>query len=137
MFPEWVLLILKENGVAGAIVFVLCSVVVALAYVVRSMYNQANKVYGYRLTERDTLTKALNDATAAINAMKVSADERNEVTDEMAISLKLLVQRIESNHLALKDEMIRTGASVTTAATVYAKTVDDIRATILAIGHRK
>lgn len=130
--PEFVVNALKENGVAGAIIFVLLLAIVVMASVIRALYMHNQKVYGYRLTERDVLNKALTDATVAINDMRRVSEARNDVTDSLSTAFKLLAQKVESNHTALKEEVARNGDTLTTAASVYAKTIDDIRNLMIA-----
>jgi len=138
MLPDWIVTILKSEGGYGAVIFGLCTVVILLGETIRRMYNQANKVYGFRLTERDTLTKALAENTAVIALMNKVTEQRNAVTEELAESIRsqmaafqLLNARIELQHSALKDEVGRNTSAQVSAATIYAKTVDDIRIFLL------
>jgi hypothetical protein len=84
---EFVNSTLKEMGVAGAAISVLLTAVSGLVAAVVFQWRQANKVYGFRLAERDTLNKALTDNTAAINAMVRATEERNRVTQELAAAI--------------------------------------------------
>jgi hypothetical protein len=84
MFPAWVVDILKGMGLAGAIIFVLMGVIVVLGGVIRVMYLHANKVYGYRLAERDTLKDALANASHVLEAVLEATKDRNELTKELA-----------------------------------------------------
>lgn len=82
--PEFVLKALAEMGVPGAIIFVLLSVIGAMGTIIVAQWKHSNKVYGYRLTERDTLNKALNDSTSALHDMLKVQEERNEITEDQA-----------------------------------------------------
>lgn len=81
---EFVTSVLKDMGPAGAAISVLLTAVGALAGANIFQYKQGNKVYGYRLAERDTLNKALTDSSAALNASTKVAEERNEIISELA-----------------------------------------------------
>jgi hypothetical protein len=75
---------LEGMGVAGAIISVLISVIVAQAGVIVAQWKHSNKVYGYRLAERDTLNKTLSDSTAALHGMLRGLEERNDITEDQA-----------------------------------------------------
>jgi methyl-accepting chemotaxis protein len=75
---------LRNMGPAGAAISILLAAISALVAGNVFQYKQGNKVYGYRLAERDTLNKALTDSSAAINASTKIADERNEIISELA-----------------------------------------------------
>jgi hypothetical protein len=75
---------LAAMGTSGAIISVLMGVISVLSGVIAKQYADAAKIYKYRLAERDTLTKALSDSTAALEALIKSMDTRNVVTDELS-----------------------------------------------------
>lgn len=83
MMPDFVIRILESMGVAGAIIFVLMSVIGVLAGVIRVMYNHSNKVYGYRLAERDTLKDALANASNVLANVLKATEDRNDLTQEL------------------------------------------------------
>lgn len=93
--PEWIMKILESMGVAGAIIFVLMTTVVALVGYVRSMQAKADKIYGYRLQERDTLNKALTDSAAVLRDMLRVTEERNGLTEDQAKLLERQSQAFE------------------------------------------
>jgi hypothetical protein len=95
MMPEWIIKILESMGVAGAIIFVLMTTVVALVAYIRSMQAKADKIYGYRLQERDTLNKALTDSAAVLKDMLRVTEERNELTEDQAKLLERQSQAFE------------------------------------------
>lgn len=82
MLPEWINKILEGMGLAGAIIFVLLMTVAGLVAYVKSMQGKADKVYGYRLAERDTLNKALTDAAQVLKDMLEATRDRNDLTEE-------------------------------------------------------
>jgi hypothetical protein len=82
--PEFIIKLLESMGAAGAIIFVLMTVISGLAEVIRRMYSRSNKVYGYRLAERDTLNKALSDTARVLGDMLKATEERNDLTQEQA-----------------------------------------------------
>lgn len=95
MMPEWIVKILESMGIAGAIIFVLMCTVGALVAVVKSMQARADKIYGYRLQERDTLNKALTDSAAVLKDMLRVTEERNDLTEEQAKLLERQSQAFE------------------------------------------
>jgi hypothetical protein len=80
--PEWIGAILKDLGLAGAVIFVLMGVITIMSEVIRRLIAHANKVYGYRLTERDTLNKALTDSAKVLEDMLDATKDRNDITEE-------------------------------------------------------
>jgi hypothetical protein len=83
MMPEWIIKILEGMGVPGAIIFVLMCVIGVLCGVIRVMYVQANKVYGYRLAERDSYKDALSNVSAVLADMLKATTDRNDLTQEL------------------------------------------------------
>jgi hypothetical protein len=74
---------LKNAGIYGAIISVLLATIGGLILYIRSQHKMAAKIYGYRLTERDTLKDALNESKNAILAQVVASNERNELTERL------------------------------------------------------
>lgn len=116
MIPDWVTEILKGMGPSGAAISVLLTFIIALATAVGVQWRHSNKVYGYRLAERDTLNKALTDSTGAINSMTRATDERNKVTEELAAAINhqaaaaaRMSDRQQMQHEVMKDEIQRQG----------------------------
>lgn len=123
MIPDFVNDSLKTMGPAGAAISVLLTFILALAASVGAMWRHSNKVYGYRLAERDTLNKALTDSTAAIKSMTRATDERNKVTEELAAAINAqanagarLGDRQQMQHEVLKDEVQRQGMVISAGA---------------------
>jgi hypothetical protein len=75
---------LKGLGLPGAIIIVLMSIVAVMGTAIGLMWKHSNKVYGYRLAERDVLNKALTDASAVLAGLAKASDERNDLTEEQA-----------------------------------------------------
>jgi hypothetical protein len=80
-------------------------------------------MYGYRLTERDTLKDALHEAAGAAMAQAQATKERNVVMDELShtiaeqtIAMTLLVERLTLQHGHLTQDQDRTGAVITSIA---------------------
>jgi len=82
--PEWIVGLLKEMGIEGGIIFVLMGVVTIMAEVIRRLLQHASKVYSYRLTERDTLNKALTDTARVLADMLEATRDRNDLTEDQA-----------------------------------------------------
>jgi chromosome segregation ATPase len=86
---QWIIgtLVLVVSSLAGANVF---------------QWKASVEVNKARLTERDVLNKALNDANATLVALNETARSRNEVMDklgeligQMSVALKMLTERID------------------------------------------
>lgn len=95
MLPAWIEKLLEGMGIAGGIIFVLLLTVGALAAVVRSMQAKADKIYGYRLAERDALNKALTDAASVLREMLKVQEDRNELIEEQAKLIEKQAQAFE------------------------------------------
>lgn len=95
MFPEWIYKILESLGLPGAIIFVLLLTIAALVAYIKSMQAKADKVYGYRLAERDTLNKTLSDTAKVLQGVLEATDERNEITEEQADLISKQAQAFE------------------------------------------
>jgi hypothetical protein len=111
MAAEFVTGTLKDMGAAGAAISVLLTTITALVGAVIFQYKQGNKVYSYRLAERDTLNKALTDSSTAINASTKIADERNdiladlvEVTTKQVIGLDHLKSQLDDMRAEIKEQ---------------------------------
>lgn len=97
--------LLREMGVAGGIISVLMGTIGVLSGVIYAQWRHANKVYGYRLAERDVLNKALTDSANAMQAMLKATEERNDITESLAdviekqsVSFVSLTERIKNNY---------------------------------------
>jgi hypothetical protein len=102
---------LHNLGLPGAIIIVLMFVVGVLGGVIALMYRHANKVYGYRLAERDTLNTALRDSKEALASMRTAMEERNRITDELAdviekqsVAFESVHERIKTHYEFIKDD---------------------------------
>lgn len=84
MIPDWIERLLEKGGLWGAIVFVLLMTVAGLVAYVRSMQTKADKVYGYRLAERDTLNKTLSDSSKVLEGIIKANEDRNDLMEEQA-----------------------------------------------------
>jgi SMC interacting uncharacterized protein involved in chromosome segregation len=123
MIPEWILKLLEGMGVPGGIIFVLLTTVVSLVVYIKSMQTRADKIYGYRLQERDTLNKTLSETAKVLEDMLEVADERNELTEEQsdliskqAQALDLLKVTILSQYDNIRDHNTVASQVVTSMA---------------------
>jgi len=105
---------IKSLGVAGAIISVLMGVIVVMAGVIAAMWRHSNKVYGYRLAERDTLKDALNDSKVVLRDMLDATKDRNEITEELSeliakqsVAFLSLEQKVDHHYAMLKDSQER------------------------------
>lgn len=79
---------LRGMGTEGAIITTLMGVVMILCGVIVSMYARANKIYGYRLKERDALNTALMSSTAATKEHTRSMENRSASLSALANAVK-------------------------------------------------
>lgn len=101
-------------GIEGKIISTLMSVIVVLASVIAYQHRQANKIYGYRLRERDTLNKALSDSSAAQTALIKANEEHSDVIEgfgdliaKQSIAFDLVSERIKNQHEMIRDNNAR------------------------------
>ena len=106
---------LKELGPTGVFISMMATAVAGLSAAVAMQWRHANKVYGYRLAERDTLNKALTDNATANTALAHSIAERNKATTELSaavnaltLSNKLLHERL----LVTMDALVKDNDSM-------------------------
>jgi len=135
---------IKSMGVAGAIISVLMGVIVILSGAILVMYRHANKVYGYRLAERDTLKDALNDSKNALKEMLDATKDRNEITEELAeliakqsIAFTSLEQTVNHHYAMLKDNherMHMVMSAITESIRTLSSHVGDVRNTVQHMG---
>ena len=83
------------GGPAYAFISMMAGTIVVLAGAVGVQWKQANKVYGYRLAERDTLRDALNASTKAQEAQTRATEERNRVTEELTQAIRDLASAFD------------------------------------------
>jgi len=86
---------LKELGPSGAFISLMSTAILGLSGAVALQWKHANKVYGYRLAERDTLKDALNGNTKALADMTRATEDRNRATEELAEAIDKLAQAFE------------------------------------------
>jgi hypothetical protein len=91
-----VISVLKEMGGAGAVIAVLLGVISVLSGVIAKQYSDAQKVYKYRLAERDTLNKALSDNTVVLTELCKVMQQRNDTTGDLAEAIRRQAQMFES-----------------------------------------
>lgn len=105
---------LQGMGIQGAIISVLMGTITILAGVIVVQYKHNNKVYGYRLTERDTLNKALTDSTNAQLALMKAVEEYGDITsglstvvERQSVAFNSLSERVKTQYDVIKDENSR------------------------------
>jgi hypothetical protein len=135
---------LSGMGVSGAIISVLMAVIVLLAGVIGIMYRQANKVYGYRLAERDTLMGALNDSKTAMREMIEATKDRNEVTEQLSdliskqtsafATLELTVNNHYTNLMQQQQRLELVVSSTADALRVLTGIMRDVRSQVTSVG---
>lgn len=81
--------------VAGAIIAVLLMCCVATISCIVWMQRRADKVYGYRLAERDKLMEALHAASAGQQAQAAATHQRNALQEELAETIEALTNSIQ------------------------------------------
>ena len=125
---------LKGMGVSGAIISVLMFVIATLSSVIAVMYKQANKVYGYRLAERDVLNKALTDASKVLGDLLDDIEDRNDLTEkqaallsQMSSSFEMLKVTIIAQFEAVKENHVTAMDTHRTVAQAVAAMAESIR----------
>jgi hypothetical protein len=83
------------GGPAAWFISMMASAIIALAAAVGLQWKHANKVYGYRLSERDTLNAALVGAAKSQDASTRAQEEQNRVTEELADAMRSLANAFE------------------------------------------
>lgn len=128
---------LAGMGVPGAIIAVLLGAISVLGGVIRVMYLQANKVYGYRLAERDTLKDALANASQVVAEMLKATQDRNDLTQELgeliakqSAAFELLKVTILAEYSIIRDNH----TAITQAVTMQAQSLREL--TSMVTDHR-
>lgn len=81
-------------GIEGWIIGVLLFTIGSLSGVIVWMQKRADKIYGYRLAERDTANAALNAAASAQQAQATASRERNQLQEELTETIIALSNNI-------------------------------------------
>lgn len=92
---------LKELGTTGYFISAMMTAIAGLSAAVAVQWKHANKVYGFRLAERDTLNEALTKSSASNMVLAESIRERNVVT----ASLEDAIQRLTVSNTMLHDRI--------------------------------
>lgn len=121
---------LKSQGLAGAIIITLMSVVSVMGMIIGYMYRQANKVYGFRLSERDTLNSALTASTTALKEAVEEQKEQKELIEELAgliskqgTAFEMLTDRVRLQYEGLKEDNTRLNMVVSAIADAMRQSV--------------
>jgi len=99
--------VVKELGGAAAwFIGMMASAIVGLSTAVGLQWKHGNKVYGYRLAERDTLNTALNAAAKAQEASTRAQEDQNRVIEELADAIRAMAAAFErlNERLAMQAE---------------------------------
>lgn len=76
--------------IVGTLLFALSGAIGAIVW----MQKRADKIYGYRLAERDTANAALNAAASAQLAQAAASRERNQLQEELTETINALATSI-------------------------------------------
>lgn len=114
---------LKDMGAAGAAISVLLTAVSALVAANVFQYKHGNKVYGYRLAERDTLNAALASSTTSRDKHTKATEDLKDAIEDLADAYKAqaaafdrLTDRQEMQHETLVNEIQRHGMVISSVA---------------------
>lgn len=128
-------------GVEGAIISVLMGVITILASVIVVQYKQAQKVYGYRLKERDDLNKALTDSASALRDMVRAVEDRNDITEDLAeviqkqaLAFEGVTERVRIQYEGMREDHTRSSMVITAMSEsirVMAADVNDVKRNFL------
>lgn len=123
MLPEWATKILADMGFAGVVIFVQFFAIGGLVAYIKSMQAKADKVYGYRLAERDTLNKVLSDTAKVIEGIVKANEDRNDLTQDQAELIKeqahafeLLKATVLAQYDNIKDHNAATALTIASMA---------------------
>jgi uncharacterized membrane protein (DUF106 family) len=143
MMPEWIVKLLMGMGVPGGIIFVLLLAVSGLVAYVRTLQAKADKVYGFRLQERDVLNKTLSDTAGVLKDLLEVTEERNDLTEDQAkliekqsAAFELLKATILAQYENIKDNKSASLQAVTSMAeAIRALTSIVVENRVIAQGH--
>lgn len=86
----------KELGGAAAwFIGMMATAIAGLATAVGLQWKHGNKVYGFRLAERDELNKALTGSAKAQEAATRAQEEQNRVIEELADAMRAMASSHE------------------------------------------
>ena len=128
---------LSAMGLPGAIISVLIGVIIVLAGIIAYQYRRDNKIYGYRLQERDTLKDTLNDTANANKDLARSTSSYSESVRDLAMAMReqsaafeTLSERIKLQYDFLKDDASRQHSVISSsseAVRVLTGTLSEVR----------
>lgn len=127
MLPTWLVNILQGMGVPGAIIFVLMLTISGLIAYIKTLHTKADKVYGYRLAERDTLNKTLSDTANVLQGVIEQVEERNALTQEQAELISKQAQAFELLKVTILSQYDNIRDHNTASASAVAAMADAIR----------
>jgi len=127
VIPDWVTKILQELGLAGVVIFFLLLAVAGLVAYVKSLHTKADKVYGFRLAERDSLNKALTDTAKVLEDVLEASEERNALTEQQAELITKQAQAFELLKVTILSQYDNIRDHNTASASAVASMAEAIR----------
>jgi hypothetical protein len=98
MFPEWVTEAFKNNGLAGAFIFVLIIGIVQLVKMLRERDATISTLHEQRATERETMVRLFEGANAATRQTAEATEKRNAIMEDLADSQNTLANSIDRHN---------------------------------------
>lgn len=128
MIPGWAEKILEGMGFPGLVIFFLASALIAAVIYIKQMQAKADKIYGYRLQERDTLNKALTDTAKVLDDLLKTTEDRNDLTEEQAELIAKQAHALELLKVTVVAQYENIKEHNGTASQAVASMADAIRA---------
>lgn len=92
---DWVNEILKNNGLAGAFIFVLLAAIAALAKVIKSKDRDLKELHAERAREREQLVRLAEGANTTGMVTANATERRNEIMAELGKALSGQANAVE------------------------------------------
>lgn len=92
---DWVNEILKNNGLAGAFIFVLLAAIAALAKVIKSKDSDLKELHAERAREREQLVRLAEGANTTGMVTANATERRNEIMAELGKALSGQANAVE------------------------------------------
>lgn len=119
----WVIETLKANGLAGVVIFLMISAMIALWQMYKAKDRQLTKLHDQRAAERETLVTLLERANTAQATTAAVTAARNEVMDRLSGAIM--------SHANSND---RLGDRVASQAEMFKDKLNDVKHVIDATG---
>lgn len=141
MIPDWIVHILQGMGGVGAVIFALATALGMSIGANVQQWRHSNRVYSYRLAERDTLKDALNNAGKVIQEVLEDAETRNDLGEELAdllakqaAAMELMRQHIGhqfGNLQSAHSSQLDNGKNVASAVSAMADAIRQLHALVM------